>query len=268
MMLIGLITIISLLFSCYIIGRIIGRFSYSKVLPFYSVPVDNETLLTIGIIGDSWVSGQKLDSIIHNRLLYKGVDNKILSSGHPGAKSKMIYQNLFKENKEDHSSKFIIQNNPDYCIVIAGVNDTVGQVGPKFYSHHIEMILKTLIHYQIKPILVELPEFGIIERTDEISFKEKVKYKIYAKFTTSGEIDNIKIYRKYVDRILNTDNIKDSIIFIDFDLICNDYNKHKELYADSFHLSKKGKEKLGHLIVDELLKELKPAKSVYKNRIR
>ena len=229
------------------------------MLPFYSVPVDNETLLTIGIIGDSWASGQKLDSIIHNGLLDKGIDNKILSSGHPGATSRLIYQNLFKENKEDHSSKFIIQNNPDYCIVIAGVNDAVQQVGPKYYSHHIEMILKTLIHYQIKPILVELPEFGIIEATGERSFIEKVKYKIYAKFTNSGEIDNIKRYRKYVDRILNTDNIRDSIIFIDFDLICNDFNKHKELYANPSHLSKRGNEKLGHLIVDELLKELTPA---------
>ena len=54
---IGVITIIVLTFSWYLIDR----FSYSKELPFYSITVDNDTTLTIGIIGDSWVAGNKLD---------------------------------------------------------------------------------------------------------------------------------------------------------------------------------------------------------------
>ena len=83
----GVITIIVLTFSWYLIDR----FSYSKERPFYSVAVDSDTTLTIGIIGDSWVAGGKLDSLLNNGLLEKGFQNKILSSGHPGAKSKLIY---------------------------------------------------------------------------------------------------------------------------------------------------------------------------------
>lgn len=123
-------------------------------MPFYSVSVDNDTTLTtIGIIGDSWVAGGKLDSLLHIGLLDKGFKNKILSSGHSGAKSKLIYQNLFDEKGNEHSSKFLIENRPDYCIVIAGVNDAASQIGGHFYSYHMSLIIKTLLHYKIKPII-------------------------------------------------------------------------------------------------------------------
>lgn len=102
---IGVITIIVLTFSWYLIDR----FSYSKELPFYSITVDNDTTLTIGIIGDSWVAGDKLDSLLFNGLFEKGFENKIISSGHPGAKSKLIYQNLFEDKENEHSSKSLIE---------------------------------------------------------------------------------------------------------------------------------------------------------------
>ena len=88
---IGLTTIFIFIFSYFLINR----FSYSKELALYPISVNNDTVLEIGIIGDSWVEGEKLDSTLHNLLLENGLKNKIISSGHPGAKSKLIYQNLF-----------------------------------------------------------------------------------------------------------------------------------------------------------------------------
>jgi len=249
---IGLITIIILTFSWYLIDR----FSYSKELPFNSVTVDNDRTLTIGIIGDSWVAGAKLDSLLHNGLLEKGFKNKILSSGHPGAKSKLIYQNLFEGKANEHSSKFIIENRPDFCIVIAGVNDAAGQVGANFYSHHMLLIINTLLHYKIKPIIVSLPEFGIIEATNEMGFIKSERNKIYAKFTNSGEIDNIKTYRKTLDNELESEKLKDSIIQIDFDNVCADYSKCIEFYSGTSHLSKKGNEKLSQIITVELIRNI------------
>ena len=248
----GIIAIIVLTFSWYLIDR----FSYSKDLPFYSITVNNDTTLTIGIIGDSWVAGGKLDSVIHIGLLEKGFENKILSSGHPGAKSKLIYQNLFEEKENEHSSKFLIENSPDYCIVIAGVNDAVGQVGANFYSHHIVLIIKTLLHYNIKPIIVNLPEFGIKETINEMGFIKRERNKVFAKFTNGGLIDNINTYRKTLNEELATENLKDKIIQVDFDNVCSDYNEHKELYAGFSHLNKQGNEKLAKVIVNELTKEI------------
>lgn len=249
---IGVITITILSFSWYLIDR----FSYSKELPFYSVTPKNDTTLTIGIIGDSWVSGKKLDSILHHELLKNGIENTILSSGHAGAKSKLIYQNLFKKNGKEHSSKFIIENSPDYCIVIAGVNDAAGQVGGHFYSHHMIHIIKTLLHYKIKPIIVSCPEFGVKETIDNMDVFSRNRNVISAYFNNNGEIDNIKTYRKILTQALDAENLKDSIILINFDSVCSDYNKYPELYANSAHLSMKGNKILGRLIANELIRKI------------
>lgn len=249
---IGVITIIILTFSWYLIDR----FSYSKELPFYSVTVDNDTTLTIGIIGDSWVAGRKLDSLLHNGLLKKGFKNKILSSGHPGAKSKLIYQNLFENNGNEYSSKFIIENSPDYCIVIAGVNDAASQIGGHFYSYHMSQIIKTLLHYKIKPVIVSCPEFGIKETIDNMNVLSKYRNVISAYCNDNGEIDNIKTYRKNLAEELVSENLKDSVILIDFDNVCSHYNKCPELYANSSHLSKKGNEILCQIIINELIRKI------------
>lgn len=248
----GIITIIVLTFSWYLIDR----FSYSKELPFYSITVDNDTTLTIGIIGDSWVAGGKLDSLLHNRLLENGFENKIISSGHPGAKSKLIYQNLFEDKENEHSSKSLIENRPDYCIVIAGVNDAASQIGGHFYAYHMNLIIKTLLHYKIKPIIVTCPEFGIKETIDNMNVLSKNRNVISAYFNNDGEIDNIKTYRKILTAELDSENLKDSVILIDFDNVCHDYNKCSELYANPSHLNKKGNEKLVQIIINELIKEI------------
>lgn len=247
---VGLIIIFVLLFSLYLINR----FSYSKELPFYSVNVDNDSTLTIGIIGDSWVAGEVLDSILHNQLLEKGFSNKIVSSGHPGAKSKLVYQNLFKDNNKINSSKFVIENNPDYCIVIAGVNDAIAEIGSRYYAYHMEQIIRTLLDHKIKPVIVSLPEFGIVETIDDLNVLSKNRNLISACFTNNGELDNIKTYRKVLVEKLKSDCLQDSVNVIDFDKVCMDYKNCSELYSNSSHLSHRGNELLGYTITNELIK--------------
>ena len=110
LVLIGLLSILFVAFAWYLINR----FSYATKQTYYQInDKKQDTTLTVGIIGDSWVAGQKLDSLLHQELLKNGIENRIISSGHPGAKSKLIYQNLFKDKKNKHSSKFIIESKPN-----------------------------------------------------------------------------------------------------------------------------------------------------------
>ena len=254
---------ISLIGICFIVifififlWYLLNRFSYAEKFPFYSVKVVSDSSLTIGIIGASWVAGAKLDSFLHHALLQKGFKNKIISSGHPGATGKLIYKHLFEENKKEHSSKFIIENSPDYCIVIGGVNDAISQLGGNFYSYHMIQIIKTLLHYNIKPIIISLPEFGIKETNDKLDYFSKNRNIITAWFNNNGQIDNIKTYRKIFEKKLAAEHLKDSIMLIDFDNVCADYNKCPELYANPAHLSGKGNEKLCHIITNDLIRKI------------
>jgi lysophospholipase L1-like esterase len=239
---------------------LIDRFSYSKELPYYSISTAKDSVLTIGIIGDSWVEKEKLDSLVHLFLTNTNIKSNVLAAGHSEARTKFIYQNLYKEKSEHHSSRFIIESRPDYCIVIAGVNDASGQLGPKYYSYHIRQIIKTLLHYKIKPLIVSLPEFGIEETPANLNKIQKLLWKFrnktFALFNNNGEIDNIKTYRNHLTKRLIAENLKDSVVIIDFDKVCADFYKCSLLYADRGHLSIIGKTSLCHLIADELIKQI------------
>lgn len=222
----------------------IDRFSYSKELPLYPINEKNDTTLTIAIIGDSWVAGEKLDTILQNILKKDSLYARVISSGHSGAKSKLIYQDLFEEKDKEHSSKFIIESCPDFCVVIAGVNDAASQIGSHYYSYHIRQIIKTLLHYKIKPIIISLPEFGIEETISNMNVLSKTRNLVSAYFNNSGEIDNIKTYRMVLAEDLQKDRLNDSILLIDFDEICPAYNKYPEYYSNPSHLSLEGNKNL------------------------
>ena len=246
---IGIISLFTIVFAWYLFDR----FSYANKQSYYQVnTINQDTVLTIGIIGDSWVARQKLDDFLHKELLKNGFDNRIISSGHPSAKSKLIYQNIFKNNSDKYSSRFIIENKPDYCIVIAGVNDSCAQIGKKYYAHNMILIIEALLHYGVKPIVVSLPEFDVLKAIDNINILFKTRNIISAKINNNGEMDNISTYKEFLKSELSRQNLINKIVYIDFDKVCADYSNCKVLYADPFHLSRHGNKKLCEIIVLEL----------------
>ncbi|MEO7044803.1 MAG: SGNH/GDSL hydrolase family protein [Ferruginibacter sp.] len=253
----GVLIITGILFFIFFLGYFIKRFSHSKSIPFYPINKKKDSLLTIGIIGDSWVTHKKLDKILHDDLLKNGFKNRIISAGQSGAKSKAIYHNLFKDPVEKNSSKFIIENQPDFCIVIAGVNDAVGQMGSRYYAHHLTNIIKTLCHYNIQPAIVSLPNVGIKEMMHKMNLFKQFRNLISAVFNNGAVVDNIQSYRKKFYDTLVQENLKNRIIFIDYDQACEGFSEKSDLYYNPIHLSPKGNEKLGRSIADILTKEIK-----------
>ncbi len=237
------------------------RFSFEKELDYFTINTKQNDTLSIGIIGDSWIADGQLDDLVHQNLIQAGVQNRVLSSGKHGAMSKRIYQNLYGHNEQSKSSKFIIEEKPRYVIVIAGVNDAVGQVGGNFYAHHIEKIVNTLIRYEIQPVLLELPEFGIIEAEARIGRIRSFRNRIFANFTNKGQIDNIKTYRQTLVKKLNSSQIMDEVIYVSFEGICDDYDNCLDLYKDPMHLSSKGNKILALTISDAILSDLNRQKN-------
>lgn len=237
-----LVTIMIILVALYSIDR----FSYSKEYRNCSIELreNRDSLLTVGIIGDSWVAGGRLDSIVHKILLDNGIENKVFSSGEPGAETKKIYKNMFG------TAKYILESQPKYCIIIAGVNDVAGRFGKKFYTHHEIMMIKNILSYGVTPVILELPEFGVSETAQNLGVIQRYRNYLFNFFISGG--DDIKSYRNQLQKELAEQNLMDKIVFIPFE-ICSNYKNCKELYTNPSHLSREGNKLLGELIARHII---------------
>ena len=232
------------------------RFTLISDIPFYPVDAVKSSGLTIGIIGDSWATFNKLDNLLHQELLNNGFENKIISSGQSGAKTRLIYQNLFKDSRSKNSCKFIIESNPHYCIVLGGTNDAIGQMGPGYYSFHIIKIIKLLLHYNISPVVLTLPKIGITEMNKTMNIFQRFRNRISAFFNNGNQIENIDSYRKGLIERLKIEGLENKILLIDFDKACEGYKNDSDLYKNPIHLSGKGNKKLACFIAKELIKKI------------
>lgn len=136
-----------LIVLCFFISH---KWSYAKTYSYDKiVPQREEGKLKIGVIGDSWVGIKDLDSILKVKAPEIGINAEFISSGYFGANSKVVYENMFKAKKEAYSSRKVIESSPQYCIVIAGVNDSFRGFGKDFYAEHMLRITQTLLYYNI-----------------------------------------------------------------------------------------------------------------------
>ena len=234
--------------------------SYAERREYYPVQDNSkkDSVLKIGIIGDSWVGRTDLDKKMQKFFSEKGIEAEFIALSHPGALSKEIYEDMFKEKNEEFSSKFVIESKPDYCIVIAGVNDVARHIGKKYYADHMILIINTLLHYKIKPIVVEVPNFGV---------EDVQKYKnVFSRCTNavSEAIDgdevndnNVSAYRETLNEELKKNDLLDKIILFDSDKINKDYKNNKILFSDPLHLNERGYEVFIKALSEDIIEEIK-----------
>ena len=234
--------------------------SYAERREYYPVQDSSrkDSILKIGIIGDSWVKRTDLDKKMQKFFSEKGIEAEFIALSHPGASSKEIYEDMFKEKNEEFSSKFVIESKPDYCIIIAGVNDVARHIGKKYYAGHMILIINTLLHYKIKPIVVEVPNFGV---------EDVQKYKnVFSRCTNAvseaidgGEVNdnNVSAYRETLNEELKKNDLLDKIILFDSDKINKDYKNNKILFSDPLHLNERGYEVFIKALSEDIIEEIK-----------
>ena len=257
----AIICIGTILFGSLIIYIVRDRsFDAPANLPQHSTPDDWDTSIKIGIIGDSWVHGQTLDQAILDSLSTLEISVEIVSSGHPGAKSRQIYRNLLLDKTERYSSrKLIMDESLDYLVVIAGVNDTTVHMGKNYYAHHMLSIIRTVQLRGIHPIIVEIPEYGI-EDLPYFGFLRFIKHLIYRTIFDGMKYDIISDYREALRSQIPA-SMKDNVTLVSFDPFIHDYTEQKQLYANPMHLNREGLQQFGNYLAGEILK-------THNNRIR
>ena len=79
-------------------------------IPAHSIPNDWSDHIKVGIVGDSWVSDQQIDEGIVAALPALGVPFEVVSSSHPGAKTRQIYRNLI--DTDQHNPRCLLYTSP------------------------------------------------------------------------------------------------------------------------------------------------------------
>ena len=218
-----------------------------------STPKNWASSVKIGIIGDSWVAGEKMDQAIRNAMLTFGIPSQVISSGHPGANSRQVFRDLLVEGSEPYSShNLLMDENLDYLVVVTGVNDTAGHKGKYFYAHHILQIIKVAQLRGVYPVVVEVPEYGIIDATEN-SFILAAKHTIYRLLFDGTKKDVISDYREAL-RSFVPSSIKNEMTLVSFAPFIQNYSEKKNLYANPSHLNKEGWQQLGAYLAQEIAK--------------
>jgi len=229
------------------------RYSFEKRHLFVREKKHRNDVLRVGIIGDSWAAGITIDTIIRDEFKKRGISTEVIAFGQPEAKTKEIYDNLYANPGQPYSSSEILHHNLDYCIVLAGTSDAEGEMGAKFYAYYCSLIISDLARNNIEPVFVTMPEFGFKEEKDSLDILKKVRNELASLLIDNGSTHNLDGYRKQANEMLKDTRLKDSTIVVPFNLVCDDYEKHKILYRNTGHLSTVGKQKLGRLIVEYIL---------------
>jgi hypothetical protein len=233
------------------------RYSLEKRYPSVPEKKHKNNVLRIGIIGDSWASGLSLDTIMTDEFLRHGIKTEIISFGEPEAKTKDIYDNLYASPGTPYSSSEILHHNLDYCVILAGTSDAAGEMGAKFYAYYCSLIIDDLLKDKIEPVFVTMPDFGFKEATDSLDILKKVRNEVSSLIIDNGSTGSLDDYRKQVNEVLKDTRLRDSAIVVPFNLVCDNYQKHKILYRNYGHLSTVGKQKMGKVIVKYILDKMR-----------
>ena len=251
------------LFRLFILGAIViicvsvigigyDYYTPASPLPSYRIPVRSDDTLRIAYIGDSWAfyhenHACKISEIIGETIM----PTKVISKGMCGAKSKKIYQMMFAENEE--TFKKVLLESPQFCVIMAGVNDTYAKIGKNTYVHNIEMIIRFLLSNNIIPIIIAIPNFDINGAYQRQTLSKKLLRRL-SMFITESDINCLKDYRTELEYRLQEAGLNKQIIYIKG----ADWDDSYGLYqSDCLHLNADGYLRLDTCIAQSIISALR-----------
>ena len=242
---------------------------YKPVEPFapYEVKAHDDDTLRVIMIGDSWVyfhETLRRDSTLEQKIKKELGNNrvKLVAKGKGGAVSGEIYERMSAERMLttefdlNNCTQPMIEQGADYCIISAGINDARQRRGKQYYTTNYYHIIRLLLSYGIRPVVMEIPEVEV----DEAFTGNTLYYQLRSRIAMSFFDTNLygtRDYRQALIDTLKTYHLMDSIIYIPAASWNPDgWRDKRDIYTDDhFHLNLKGYEILdscfAKMIVDD-----------------
>lgn len=253
-------------YSCYQAYLFIDReFMVAKELPYYHVgPRHDDDTLRVAVIGDSWaewhmtLSCDTLFEIYGGRLTAKPI--KCMTRGKGGAKSKDVYYYMFRSQTQEVSwmhdicTQPLLEEHPDYCVVMVGINDTWKKRPVSYYKGNYRLIIRLLLANHIRPVVMEIPDFEMGEWLNAHRKRKRILYRFYSYFTGVVE-DDITPFRNGLKEMLKETGLGDSVLYIPKDhWIPKNHQYPEEIYQeDHVHINYQGYHVLDSCIVSEII---------------
>jgi lysophospholipase L1-like esterase len=248
--------------------RFIDReFLVAKELPCYDVgPRPDDDTLRVAVIGDSWAECHMTlgcDSLIvqyGRKLTQKPI--KCIIRGMNGAKSKDVYHYMFRSQTQEYSwmhdicTQPLLEEHPDYCVVMVGINDTWKKRPVSYYAGNYRLIIRLLLANHIRPVVMEIPDFEMGEWLDKYKKHQRRTYRFYSYFTGVVE-DDITPFRNGLHDMLKTTGLVDSVLYIPANhwLPRNHHYSNSIYQDDHVHLNYQGYHILDSCIVSEIVND-------------
>ena len=194
----------------------------------YTCQQHQDDTLRLAMIGDSWIFyhypyNDTLASMIKQKTKKPAI---VSAYGLCGKTSKEVYQSIF----EDQTMRNILEKGADYCFVSVGININ---------------ILRFLLKNNIKPILLEIPNYDINYAYEHQTADKKLLRQL-SMFLTRSELDCRQEYRQALTQELEKTGIGEQIQIIHFPGTLEYYK------SDRMHLNEKGYHILDSCIANEI----------------
>lgn len=246
--------LISTILCCTVIGyELYGYYAPPAVRQPYQLPIHEEDTLRIAYIGDSWAFMHRNHDCQIARILADSLHRpiKVHSYGICGLTSKEIYENLFDNADMKH---FMLKRNYKYCFISAGINDTYKKMSTSYYQHSMDAIIQFLLANDIRPIILEIPDYDIVKAYNLQRTNRKLLRRA-SMLITCTQMDCKRDFRNALHELIKEKGYQDKVDVIQFKEWNNNYQKDLQMFyrSDGMHLNQEGYLRLDSIIVRHIL---------------
>lgn len=222
---------------------ITGAYNYyapPKLRQPYKIIATPDDTLRIAFIGDSWAFlhkdhnckiAQMLQDLLHRPI-------KVHSYGICGLTSKEIYENIFNNTDFRH---FFQKRTYQYCFISAGINDTYKKMGTFYYQQSIDGIIQFLLANNIRPIILEIPNYDIQKSFDRQKSSRKLLRHL-SMLVNRKSTDCKQQFRNALDELIQEKGYTNQVGVVRYQSWNNNFEQDLgTLYlGDGLHLNDKG----------------------------
>ena len=242
----------------------------------YEVKHHQDDSLRVIMIGDSWVyfhETLRRDSTFENELkrVLHSKKVKVTAKGKAGATSGEIYQRMSAECTWEmdydliYCTQPVIEAGADYCVISAGINDARQRRGKVYYVGSYLRIIRLLLSYGIRPVVMEIPDVDIDEAFDGNTLYYRLKARLCMGILKT-ELYGVEDYRRTMKDSLVSTHLMDSVVYVSAaSWNPEGWKDRRNIYTDDhFHLNLPGYALLDSTFAAEIVRDYRKREKMVK----